>query len=1334
MPTELQTCSGNFCGTGGWAGPLPGDPGDAYGLTATPAFGGVQLTWNLPGVNPQAVAYISVYRGFNPDFALAVKLSDWGGSSYFDQTGLGEPLRQKYYWVRVMSVNGTPGQLVGPASAVARPTVTEMLEILAGQIGESELGQALKAEVARIPVVDQRVAQETLDRIQDNQSVMLALNALDSQTGEFRTLVTNELVVVKDAQQAIVNVLNTIAAGGGGSAEALVQVERDARIAADAAIALDVTTLYTRVEDNEAAIIDESIARTTAINATTQTLNTQVSNFRGEALGAVATEANTRASADTALGQRIDTVQATATTLAATVQTNNQARIDGDAANAQQITTVQATANGKGKILYQNTTPAVADRLEQNLWVDTTNNANTPKRWNGTAWVVVTDKVATDAAALAETARQASITNAASIVTNNQARIDGDAALASQINTAQTTLNGAIASAETRLQANINIVDGKAVAIGARWTAIVDVNGLIGGFGIYNNGQQVDAGFDVDFFWVGRTTNKRKPFIIQNGEVFIDKAVIGTITADQIDTRGLTIRDTNGQIILSAGASLNSQVAALASVQAAAQTANWGTVTGRPTDDSIRNNLIDLSWWRRDGTWPWATNGEYNRLVSGPSGDVNQPGPRGGSDIMWYAQEIGENVGEGGGGWNSGTFVTSRLDPSKAYRLVVPIRRMAGTGTYYWGGYGLCELNTTAVNTNPYFAVASSATLESDRWYLFVGYVYPYGSSGNNSDAAGVYDCKTGLKVVGGTNYNHEAEGMYHHRAYQFYASLNANCLFGRPFCNVVDGTEPSLREYFETSAVLNQALVPSINAAAQTANWGSVTARPSNIASLVGNEGILNGLIGINSSGQLYGIGAGDGVTVSNQQILVQNGTLTGIGTPGVVVDNNRITVDATTGAISGIGGGDGTSVANNQDFVIRAPGGGVFTGQTAPILGALKIRLPQFFTNTMLKFTVEIYEYNTGFSCTLELAGYNYQPDTVWYSVTARVVGGSNVEYPVFFGHDGTRCCVWIDSPSTGSWVYPQVRIRDVFAGYSNFSKSLWENGWQISFDQTNITSGTGANQFSASVEDTLPGSDWRKSSGRPANLAGLSGSEPILNSNINITLNSNGTLSVGGGPSGGGSLSLASLGAGAFSTLNQITAGNISTYIAGAAIDIAQIKLASITNLAALSSVLGTVEIVNGGYLRSGSVGFNFGDGFAMGWIGGEPYWKIGNDSTYIRYKPSTGLEEKKNVFTASVNPDTITISTPNSAAISQTVNISLFGGVEPFTYSWSILYSSTGNGAITISSPFSSSSVLGVYATALNSDSTVAGYATCTVRDANGRVAQASVYLSAYAYPQ
>ncbi|WP_415183528.1 phage tail protein [Phaeovulum sp.] len=61
------------------------------------------------------------------------------------------------------------------------------------------------------------------------------------------------------------------------------------------------------------------------------------------------------------------------------------------------VTTAKATADGKGKVFFQTSAPATDDRLPQNLWIDTTGGANTPKRWNGTAWTAVSDKAATDA-------------------------------------------------------------------------------------------------------------------------------------------------------------------------------------------------------------------------------------------------------------------------------------------------------------------------------------------------------------------------------------------------------------------------------------------------------------------------------------------------------------------------------------------------------------------------------------------------------------------------------------------------------------------------------------------------------------------------------------------------------------------------------------------------------------------------------------------------------------------------------------------------------------------------------------------------------------------------
>lgn len=95
-------------------------------------------------------------------------------------------------------------------------------------------------------------------------------------------------------------------------------------------------------------------------------------------------------------------------------------------------------ANSKGKTIIQNAAPDAADRLVQNLWIDTTGGANTPKRWSGTAWVAVTDKAATDAAAAAVTAKSAA----------DDAQTRADSAFTAATNAAtaagqaQTTANG----------------------------------------------------------------------------------------------------------------------------------------------------------------------------------------------------------------------------------------------------------------------------------------------------------------------------------------------------------------------------------------------------------------------------------------------------------------------------------------------------------------------------------------------------------------------------------------------------------------------------------------------------------------------------------------------------------------------------------------------------------------------------------------------------------------------------------------------------------------------------------------------------------------------------
>lgn len=166
--------------------------------------------------------------------------------------------------------------------------------------------------------------------------------------------------------------------------------------------------------DAASAKTDASTAKTDAANAKTTAANAS----------SVATQA--KATADSAAQSATDAAKA-----------------------AQKANTAAAAAagvaNGKADVLIQSTAPATSMRKASTLWIDTTNGANTPKRWNGSAWVAVTDKAATDAANAAVKANTAAKTaqstadKAATAAANAQSQANQAQAAAKK---AQTTADG----------------------------------------------------------------------------------------------------------------------------------------------------------------------------------------------------------------------------------------------------------------------------------------------------------------------------------------------------------------------------------------------------------------------------------------------------------------------------------------------------------------------------------------------------------------------------------------------------------------------------------------------------------------------------------------------------------------------------------------------------------------------------------------------------------------------------------------------------------------------------------------------------------------------------
>lgn len=584
-----MSCANDSCGVGGWNTPKPGDPNNNSILQAVPAFGGIDLLWTLPTVNPFAVAYTKIYRGINESFLSAMEIASVNSDQFFDKR---EPGTMYWYWIRFTSVNGTENELIGPASAYANDSIEDTLIRLSGRINLGVLATALRTEIERIQLIDMKIIDEVGQRILANEALTSALSAVSSDLGLAMTYISDEITQRTDGDTTIIEAVDAMAVGVAGNVAAIVE-ERNIRVSADEALSERIDTIYAEIggDVNEAiiaAVQVEATARANQDGALAQQITSLYATVGDDIASAISIESTARASDIEAVTEQINTMAAEYGPYGAAIQTEATARAAGDQASSQLITTVQATlessisnvattvttaqntannaANaaataagliaGKGKVIIQSAEPDIADRLPQNLWIDTTSNLNAPKRWTGSAWVAVTDKAATDAAAaavvahnLAQQALDLAGVAYAAVNTETQARIDANGALASQITTAQTVLNGQISSAQTSLQTNINTVDGKVTGVGAMYTVKFNVNGLIGGYGTYNDGTTVQAGYDVDTFWVGRYGSTGiYPFVVDAGVTYINDAVIKKITFNKLRADDGSVIVENGKL------------------------------------------------------------------------------------------------------------------------------------------------------------------------------------------------------------------------------------------------------------------------------------------------------------------------------------------------------------------------------------------------------------------------------------------------------------------------------------------------------------------------------------------------------------------------------------------------------------------------------------------------------------------------------------------------------------------------------------------------------------------------------------------------------------------
>ena len=204
------------------------------------------------------------------------------------------------------------------------------------------------------------------------------------------------------------------AQGTADTANGAAKTAQDTANAANAAAKSATTTAGQAKDAANAANAAAESAKKTAGNAETlaNTANESAKSAKSDAASAK-TDAST-AKTDAA-NAKTTAANASSVATQAKATADSAAQSATDAANAAQKANTAAAAaagvaNGKADVLIQSTAPATSMRKASTLWIDTTGGANTPKRWNGSAWVAVTDKAATDAANAAVKANDAAKT------------------------------------------------------------------------------------------------------------------------------------------------------------------------------------------------------------------------------------------------------------------------------------------------------------------------------------------------------------------------------------------------------------------------------------------------------------------------------------------------------------------------------------------------------------------------------------------------------------------------------------------------------------------------------------------------------------------------------------------------------------------------------------------------------------------------------------------------------------------------------------------------------------------------------------------------------------
>ena len=414
------------------------------------------------------------------------------------------------------------------AEATARQT-------LAARVTDTETGLT----TAQAAINTESTTRATADTALSSQ-----ITALTSTVNTNTAAITTEATTRASADSALSSQITTLTATTAANTAAI-QSEATTRASADSAEATARQTLAARVTDAEtgltaaqAAITTESSTRATAdtalssqITALTSTVNTNTA--------AITTESSTRATADTALSSQITALTSTVNTNTAAISTEATTRANADSSLSSQISTVSASAGANTTAIQTEATTRATEtgnlfskytvKIDTNGYVSGFGLASTANNATPFSDFIIR----ADRFSIAAPSGPGITPVTPFIVTTTPQTIDGTTVPAGvYIDGAYIkggTIKGSAIEAGTitgtkLIDVSANKITGAALAA----TSYIESAAYIAG----SQGWKIHANGTAEF---------------------AAASIRGQLTASQIDTRGLTVKDANGNILFGSG-------------------------------------------------------------------------------------------------------------------------------------------------------------------------------------------------------------------------------------------------------------------------------------------------------------------------------------------------------------------------------------------------------------------------------------------------------------------------------------------------------------------------------------------------------------------------------------------------------------------------------------------------------------------------------------------------------------------------------------------------------------------------------------------------------------